>query len=462
MTSTTTMWTRLDAAAQPHARESAEEAFRFNQVPELGRFGYRHLVCTLMFLIVSICYADRTNIGIILAKDELPNVGKSKGGIMSAFFVGYIFTQIIAGMLSRRYGAKPALLLAVVVWTCFDLLTPVAAQAGFGWLFLDRISMGLGEGFMFPCQHAITNFWVPTEERAFLVAFMTSGQDLGTVFANLVSPRMLERGPACVFINWGSFAMLWALAFAVLGASAPELHSLCRKDGEAEGIQRRRSAADFNVVSRAFPDPFPKKLLSAPSVWAIIAGHVGANYSQYVAISWLPTFFKDQFNLVLADNVGLLAAPYLAAWLGGLIGGRLCDMAITAGFRTRHVRKSVQLGGVLLSAVAMQFAAIASSAGTAAFWVSLGLCFARVSSLGFWVNMVDIAPISAATVMGLSNTVATIPGIVGQPITQAILDSSGSWPLVFGVGSIVGLVGSIFFVAFGDDESLDDTSPDHA
>jgi len=60
-----------------------------------------------------------------------------------------------------------------------------------------------------------------------------------------------------------------------------------------------------------------------------------------------------------------------------------------------------------------------------------------MQSLGFWVNMLDVCPESAVTLMGFSNTVATIPGIVGQPITQAILDSSGSsepWVLVFGLG----------------------------
>merc|ERR1711879_968139 len=70
---------------------------------------------------------------------------------------------------------------------------------------------------------------------------------------------------------------------------------------------------------------------------------------------------------------------------------------------------------------------------------------------------VDVCPETAGTLMGLSNTIGTVPGIVGQPITQALLDATGSWSVVFGIGGAVGILAALFFACFADDISLDPT-----
>jgi len=434
--------------------------------------GWRHVTCTLVFLIVVICYADRTNIGIVLAQADFPGIPhEEKGNILSAFFVGYFCTQILGGFLARRWGSKPTLLLAAAVWTLFDVLTPLAARLGVGWLILDRFAMGLGEGLMFPTQHAFSSFWVPKHERAFLITFMTSGQDLGSVAANVVSPHLVNAGIAWVFVFWGGLAIAWFLLFSALGASAPEVHKKCARTGEALWIQQQRGAAHFEEARRVGEFPLPRRLLREPCVWAIFAGHVGCNYAWYVMLSWMPTFFKGRYSLHLGDNPVILAAPYLASWAGGLLGGRSSDALVARGFRTRRVRKAVHVAGALGNAFFLQLAARSGTPGTAALWISLGAFMGRMQNAGYWVNMVDICPESAATIMGMSNTMGTIPGIIGQPITQAILAGSGgdhsvdAWAIVFGIGGAVGALGALTFMTFGDDVSLDkpaQASADHA
>ena len=51
---------------------------------------------------------------------------------------------------------------------------------------------------------------------------------------------------------------------------------------------------------------------------------------------------------------------------------------------------------------------------------------------GFAVNHMDVAPKYAGTLMGITNTAGTIPGIIGVTITGMILEQTGSWALVFG------------------------------
>merc|ERR1711908_69861 len=98
-----------------------------------------------------------------------------------------------------------------------------------------------------------------------------------------------------------------------------------------------------------------------------------------------------------------------------------------------------QMLGAVGVAVFLQLAAFAPSEWWATAWMSLALLFGRMQSMGYWVNMVDVCPETASTIMGMSNTVATIPGIVGQPITLAILDRTGSWSTVYGIGGAVGV-----------------------
>uniref|UniRef100_A0A7R9ZVN6 Major facilitator superfamily (MFS) profile domain-containing protein n=1 Tax=Pyrodinium bahamense TaxID=73915 RepID=A0A7R9ZVN6_9DINO len=423
-----------------------------------GGWGWRHVVILLVFMVVFICYADRTNIGIVLAQHDFPGIPhRSKGSILSAFFVGYLSTQILGGVLAQKWGGKATLLLAATTWTFFDVLTPMFAFAGFTPLYLCRVGVGLGEGLLMPTQHALVNFWVPAHERAFLIAVVTCGQEFGSVLANLLSPQLLKGGVTCVFSAWGLTAMLAALLFLWLAASAPELHTSCVRTGEALWIQQRREAPHFAEVRRAHAaEPvMAQSLLGKPCVLAIIAAHAGVNYAWYVVLSWMPTFFAEAHGLDLAARPHLLAAPYAAGLVGVLLAGRASDALVARGLRVRHARKAAQLVGALGVLFFLQLAARAESAGWASTWMMAVLFFGRTQSLGFWVNMVDVCPQTAATLMGVSNTVGTIPGIVGQPITQSILSASGSWSAVFGIGGVVGVAAAVVFAAFGDDKPID-------
>ena len=51
-------------------------------------------------------------------------------------------------------------------------------------LIACRILMGVAEGISLPTMHQITAVWVPPAERSRFVAFITSGQYVGTVGAS--------------------------------------------------------------------------------------------------------------------------------------------------------------------------------------------------------------------------------------------------------------------------------------
>lgn len=427
--------------------------------------GWRHGTAALLSISYFLCFADRTSIGVVLAESHFPNIPiDEKGNILSAFFVGYFCTQLLGGFWARRYGSKFVVILGTLIWAVFTMLTPVAATLGLPSLLFARFNMGLGEGMLLPTQLAISSFWFPTQERAFLMAIVASGAEFGSVLASVISPILVKINFWFIFPFWGVPALIWCVVYAFLGSSAPEVHKQCKRSGEAEWIQAHRDAPDWQVAKQRVGPVLPVKLLLEPSIWAIFAGHVGVNYAWFVMTAWMPSFFQGSYDLDLAQNGILMSVPYIAATFGLICGGRLSDAFTARGYRARHVRKGMQLTGAVANALLLQVACRSKSPVEAVVWISLASFLGKLQNSGYAVSMVDVCPESAATVMGMSNMVATIPGIVGQPITQAILSGSGgegsraAWSVVFGIGGAVAIIGACIFAAFADDVPLEGKS----
>ena len=65
-----------------------------------------------------------------------------QGDLLGCYYYGYICTQILGAWLSSKYGFKIILLATTFVTSVITILTPLLAQAGYGWIFASRIIMG--------------------------------------------------------------------------------------------------------------------------------------------------------------------------------------------------------------------------------------------------------------------------------------------------------------------------------
>lgn len=103
----------------------------------------------LMVILCAACsllnYADRVNLSVaIIAIGLQYNFSvKQQGEVLSAFFLGYIPSQLGAAILCRRFGAKNVLAWGAFGWSLFTALTPIAANAGLAPLYICRLGMGL-------------------------------------------------------------------------------------------------------------------------------------------------------------------------------------------------------------------------------------------------------------------------------------------------------------------------------
>jgi len=185
------------------------------------------------------------------------------------------------------------------------------------------------------------------------------------------------------------------------------------------------------------------KLLRKRAVYGILVAHCVHNYGSYVLLSWLPKFFLHLG--VALEEVGTFAVfPYICIFLIDNLWGAAMDTAITQGKITRlAARKLSQSVAFMGPAVSLTILIVAQvrSPMTANLLISLALGINSVSHSGYWANLIDLSPQHAGVLCGLSNTIATLPGVFGNLITGLVLSITGSWTAVFAFFVLLYIVG---------------------
>ena len=412
----------------------------------------RHNLVFLSFLAVFVCYIDRVNISvaIIPMAADLGWSMDTQGMVLSSFFVGYLLLQIVGGRLADRFGGKLVLGAGVLLWSLFTLLTPPAAFLGLGILILTRIAMGMGEAVTFPSIYSLYSRWVPLQERSRAIGLTNSAIPLGTVFALVVTPYIVESlGWQWAFYLFGLLGAVWYLIWHRSVTAIPSDHPGIG----AEELEIIRAGATPQAAGEAVPW---KALLTSLPVWAIIVAHFCNNWSLYVLLSWLPTFVNKGLGVDYASVGWFTMIPSVAAFLFLNLAGNIADRIIAGGMEVGRARKLMQTIGFGGLSLALLLVGYVETAWMAIAIMAVGNALGAFVTGGFAVNHMDLAPKHAGTLMGITNTAGTIPGIIGVYLSGLILEATGSWVLVFHVAAGVTLFGLVFFLLFSSGKRLFD------
>ncbi|MCH7742101.1 MAG: ACS family MFS transporter [Proteobacteria bacterium] len=412
----------------------------------------RYTLVSLTFFSVFICYIDRVNISIAIIPmaEEFGWSMQTQGIVLSSFFIGYLLLQVVGGRLADRFGGKIVLGTGVLLWSLFTFLTPPAAITGIGLLIATRILMGMGEAVTFPSIYSLYARWIPLQQRSRAIGFTNSGIPLGTVFALIVTPYIVQSlGWEWAFYLFGTAGIVWWAFWQISVTSTPQQHPQITTDELTEiEAQAIRETADVKVPWKA--------LLSSRAVWAIIITHFCNNWSLYVLLSWLPTFVNKGLGVDYAAVGWFTMIPHIASFLFLNIAGNIADRLIKNGMDVGRVRKLMQtigFGGISASLMVVGYV---ETAWMAIAIMALGSALGAFVTGGFAVNHMDIAPKYAGTLMGITNTAGTIPGIIAVFISGLILELTGSWIIVFQLAGGVTLFGLVVFLLFSSGERLFD------
>jgi sugar phosphate permease len=294
----------------------------------------------LLFLIYLVCFADRSNIGVAAPEmvRELGLSGAVTGALLSAFFWGYVVTQLPGGWLASRVGPKRVIVGALLVVGATGCLTGIVNHLPA--LLAIRFVMGLAEGVVWPSFAIMFVNWFPTTERGRAVSLSQYALPIASVImAPLAGWMIREFHWRTMFVMQGIPALLLALVFWAIASEDPV------SDRRLSSVERDYIVAGRNeamVEEGRFAD-----VLRRPIVWGLCLTYFLWITGMYAFGMWAPTLLKQLSATMGMDTVGwLTAVPYAFATLGMYLVSRAADRS--AFSRGWYVSGALCLAGFAL------------------------------------------------------------------------------------------------------------------
>ncbi|KAJ3656272.1 hypothetical protein Zmor_015360 [Zophobas morio] len=428
----------------------------------------RYVVAILAFFGFFNVYALRANLSIavvamttnqtstlnnrtIISEPEFDWNSKIQGYILSSFFYGYITTQIFGGWLAAKIGGKEVFGIGIAITGVLTLITPWAARTNVYVLLAVRIIEGVFEGVTYPCIHAMWSKWAPPLERTKMTTIAFSGSYVGTVVSMPASAYLATTlGWPSIFYVFGVVSLIWFVFWWVLVTEAPADDPRISKN-ELEYIG---ASLGYLPAKQNIKHPWKEILTSLP-VWAIIVSHFTDTWAFYTLLTQLPIFLKDMFKYDLEETGFLTALPYLAMAIMIQFFGFVADWLRIKNFlTTTQVRKIFNCTAFAFQAVFMLIIAFSMSSSGTMVCLILGAGIGVSSWSGFGVNFLDIAPQHASVIMGLSNTISTLAGIISPILSGYIVATPRpeEWQTIFCIASGIFVFGSVVYGVFASGE----------
>ncbi|KFK94390.1 MULTISPECIES: aromatic acid/H+ symport family MFS transporter [unclassified Serratia (in: enterobacteria)] len=265
---------------------------------------YQWLILVMCFLTVALDGFDTAIVGYIAASlvQEWGIEKTSLGPVMSAALVGLAVGALTAGPLADRIGRRKVLILSLLVFGGFSLLTAFATNLSI--LTPLRFLTGLGLGAAMPNAATLMSEYAPERRRALMVNLMFCGFPLGASLGGFVSAWLIPHfGWQSVLVLGGVAPLLLAL---VLMVALPESVRFMVLHGYAA----ERITAVLNRIS--------------PQQWVAplrftLNEQGGKTKQSALRVIFSPHYLRGTLMLCLTYFMGLLIFYLLTSWLPLLI-----------------------------------------------------------------------------------------------------------------------------------------------
>ena len=406
---------------------------------------YRYVVAGLLFSAGMINYMDRAALGVVapIISKEL-NISPSQLGIIfSSFFFGYSIFAFVGGQLADRYGPRRVFSWAMGGWSLLCGLT--AAVMGFTTLLMARALFGFGEGPMNSTTNRTITNWFPRNETGRMIGFSFSGQTLGSAIAGpIVGLVAIAFGWRISFVVIALIGFIWIGFWRYFVTDTPAQNRRVAAD-EVKLIEQSRSAA--HPAEEGDHGTTLREYLFKPSILALGTGLFAVNYTLFIFVSWLPSYFTNALHLDLKQMSILSTIPWACGAIGYFGGGILSDFIYKRMKNPLNARKLSAVLPLALSALAMLVVSFATETATAVALVAAAVLFLTASSQACWALMHELVPGKhLGGVSGFVHLLGNISGIVGPTVTGFAVQYFGGYSSAFALGATIDLVGVLAMV----------------
>jgi ACS family glucarate transporter-like MFS transporter len=399
----------------------------------------RYLVYGLLFLLLVINYMDRTalSVAIIPIQHDLHLSPAMTGVVLSSFLWAYVLCVVPSGILVDRIGTRMTNTLSITVWSLATIATGFAG--GLVALLSTRVVMGLGESATYPACGRITREWAPEGERGRATAIFNAGAYAGPAVGSLLAAWLLsQHGWHVMFWVMGVIGLAWLVPWLVW-FRLPE-HSRWLTNSERDHITAQRGTPARDAAPGA---PALRALARQRTIWVLAIAQGTAGYTQYLFLTWLPSYLEHVHGLSVFASGTYSAIPYVAAVIGGVAIGTLSDRLLKAGGTHSGNRRIGVAACLLASSVVLAAPAITSTAGALAV-ISISLMFvATALTLNIALTNDLVRDQRAA---GQANSIVILGGntfgVLAPIITGLIVQVSGGYTAAFIVAGALLITGA--------------------
>lgn len=393
----------------------------------------RGRVLLLLCLMYFITYLDRVSISTAapFMKADLHLSNTELGLALSAFAIPYAFFQIVGGLIGDRFGPRKVLGIVGLLWALATAATGLAT--GLGSLVAARLGLGFGEGASFPTATSAMSKWMPEDRRGLAQGVTHSASRIGNAVAPLVIAGIIASlGWRASFLITGGFSLLWVIAWYGYFRDQPETHPKMTPGELAElppyvQVKDRPPIPWVPILRRILPITFVDFCYG----WTL-----------WVYLTWIPSFFKDNYGLNLKKFALFTSLVLLAGVIGDSAGGVISDRWYRATGNLKAARRGVLVTGLLGSFAFTLPTIFIHNLTVAAVGLAISFFFLELTNPVLWSMPMDIAPNHAGTASGLMNTGFGVAGILSPFIFGLLVDRTGSWEVPFVFSSALLFIGA--------------------
>ncbi|PIF89171.1 AAHS family 4-hydroxybenzoate transporter-like MFS transporter [Acidovorax sp. 62] len=284
------------------------------------------ILVLLCFLIVAVDGMDVAIMGFV-APSIIQDWQISRlafGLVMGAAPMGLAVGALLAGPSSDWWGRRKVLIGSVLVFGLCTLFT--AWTRNTTEMAVLRFLTGLGLGAAMPNTTTLLSEYVPERRRAFLVAAMFTGFNLGSALVGFVAAALIPR------FGWQSVLVLGGVLPLVL---LPLLLVYLPESARFLVVRGTETAKVAGVLSRMCG-------ASLQGVVKFVSGESEVKSRQPMAVLFLPEYRLRTLTLWVTYFMGLLVIYLTTSWLPTMM--RDAGMSID---RAANVTAMFQLGGTV-------------------------------------------------------------------------------------------------------------------
>lgn len=387
---------------------------------------------------------------------------QQQGYVLSAFFWGYLCSQVIGGYLAAKIGGRIVIGATSFAGSILTLISPAAANTHVNAFVAVRALLGFVQGATFPAFHTMWSVWAPPLERSLLTGVTYAGAQIGNTLVMPLSGILCKYGFAggwpSIYYVLGLVALGWTALWFFMTADTPSKSRFISREERfyiEDSLKEIMSKDSDNKKRRV---PWGAILTSVP-VWALFIGHFAGDWGAYMMMTSLPLYMNDILGFDLTSLGFLSSIPYIAYFifinLGGLVADKLRNAGVLSTIWTRRLAMIIALGSQALFLIASGYCSCGQETLVIVF-LTLGIGMSGIQYAGFVVNYLDIAPTFAGPILGIGNTLSCIGGIL-CPLLVGKLTPHGTkeeWQVVFWITGAILVGGAIIFSIFAKGEVL--------